>query len=75
MADEHPNPLLVKDEAIIALAEQQILPRNGYEVQVVHSGEAAITAAAGVPVVSYRSGDRQSHGRNHVIWICGEELR
>lgn len=42
MADEHLNLLLVEDEAIDAVAEQQILQRNGYEVQVVHSGGAAI---------------------------------
>lgn len=49
MANGHPTLLLVEDEAIIALAEQQTLQRNGYEVRVVHSGKAAIAAAAEEP--------------------------
>ena len=34
--------LLVEDEAIVALNETRILERNGFEVEVVHSGEAAV---------------------------------
>ncbi|HAE23175.1 MAG TPA: hypothetical protein DCG47_12770 [Spirochaetaceae bacterium] len=36
--------LLVEDEAIIALAEKQMLERNGYSVIIAHSGEKAIEA-------------------------------
>ncbi len=36
--------LLVEDEAIIALAEKQILERNGYSVLIAPSGEKAIEA-------------------------------
>jgi len=39
--------LLVEDEAIIALAKQQILQRSGYAVSIVHSGEQAIAAFKG----------------------------
>jgi PAS domain S-box-containing protein len=36
--------LLVEDEAIIALAKQQTLQRNGYVVTIAYSGEQAIAA-------------------------------
>ncbi|MFW5826725.1 MAG: response regulator [Alkalispirochaeta sp.] len=42
MTSETPTLLLVEDEAIIALAQQRMLERNGYQVRVAHSGEAAI---------------------------------
>lgn len=42
---QDPTILLVEDEAIIALAEQRLLERNGYCVRVVHTGEQAIAAA------------------------------
>ena len=41
----HETLLLVEDEAIIALAEQSILKRNGYEVFIAGSGSSAIEAA------------------------------
>ena len=36
------NLLLVEDEAILALDERRILERNGYAVDVAHSGEDAV---------------------------------
>ncbi|MFW6228882.1 MAG: PAS domain S-box protein [Alkalispirochaeta sp.] len=39
--------LLVEDEAIIALAKQQILQRHGYAVTIAHSGAQAIAAFKG----------------------------
>jgi PAS domain S-box-containing protein len=39
---ERKTILLVEDEALIALSQQKMLERHGYDVVVVHSGEAAI---------------------------------
>ena len=43
--------LLVEDQAIIALAQAQILVRNGFEVITVHTGEDAVRAAIDHPEV------------------------
>lgn len=41
--------LLVDDDAIIAIAEQELLERNGYVVEVVHTGEDAVGRVAQSP--------------------------
>ncbi len=47
-----PHLLLVEDEAIIALAEQAVLKRNGYRVTRASSGEAAVEAIRSRPDVA-----------------------
>jgi two-component system, sensor histidine kinase PdtaS len=47
-----PHLLLVEDEAIIALAEQAVLKRNGYQVTRASSGEAAVEAVRSRPDVA-----------------------
>lgn len=37
--------LLVEDDAIIALRQRKLLEENGYQVETVHSGRKALTAA------------------------------
>lgn len=49
MVSESPKLLLVEDEAIIALTERVLLEKNGYQVETVQSGEAAIAAVARDP--------------------------
>lgn len=39
------NILLVEDEAIVAMAERQMLERNGFRVTLSHSGEEAVSIA------------------------------
>lgn len=43
----HRRILLVEDVAIIAMEEQRILESHDYDVDIVHSGEAAIAAVDG----------------------------
>ena len=50
MADQK-TILLVEDEAIVALTEQAILRRGGYEVITVHTGETAVEAVDGHPEI------------------------
>ncbi len=42
-----PRLLLVEDDSIIALAESRMLERNGYEVVIARSGEAALELMEG----------------------------
>ncbi|MFW5695287.1 MAG: response regulator [Alkalispirochaeta sp.] len=50
MTGNPPSILLVEDEAIIALAEQRMLERNGYHVRTAHTGEAAIRTVEEKPL-------------------------
>lgn len=43
--------LLVEDEAIIALAEARVLGQSGYDVEIVHTGEASVEAIRSDPSV------------------------
>jgi PAS domain S-box-containing protein len=43
--DQPPRLLLVDDEAIIALNERRMLERHGFSVEVVNSGEQAVSRA------------------------------
>jgi DNA-binding response OmpR family regulator len=42
MPDEKKTILLVEDEAILALAQKEILVQAGYEVMLAHDGESAV---------------------------------
>jgi PAS domain S-box-containing protein len=44
--------LLVEDEALIAMAEAQMIRKHGYEVLTVHSGEKAVEAAETDPDIA-----------------------
>ncbi|HOX13398.1 MAG TPA: PAS domain S-box protein [Spirochaetia bacterium] len=43
--------LLVEDEAVIALAEARVLGQSGYDVEIVHTGEASVEAIRSDPAV------------------------
>lgn len=44
--------LLVEDEAIIALGEQQVIERHGYDVVTCHAGEEAVEVVRAQPEIS-----------------------
>jgi PAS domain S-box-containing protein len=44
--------LLVEDEALIAMAEAQVLRKHGYGVVIVHNGEKAVEAVDSNPEIS-----------------------